>query len=442
MRPPFPYIYYCIIAENQRLISQYVKGIDNFRVLVIENKLASEVELIKQNKERIKSNFDIKNPKKYRLTEDTTKYHPLALEYYEVQQQLEPYFRKQLCNQTTGIVSLATKGELLHNLSTAKVSGFHDKLEKLVSKDFREQDKIFYEMVIAGQYLAQGHNVKFIETSTEKSPDILIDDNVEIECKSKDAIHPYYRKYQDAWDIVTRIVPEWMDNERVNYLIYIVFYKEISVSSIRLIKDKLHEIICEKKEGVFKIDDDKVSIRAKIMLPYDLKTDKPMTAENFPEIMNAKPNIADTDFMQPLFNLSITNEGKIIQWNNRYLAMKIPTHPTRNIISNVKTAANQVNRLLPGVIYIDISYVNRKMKIDDLNKLEEQLDSFLRQNPAVNAVVITDTYKTGREGAVEIKNGLWVVHNPVTKHKLPDTFRIPFEIISSKESLISDNYWV
>lgn len=82
------------------------------------------------------------------------------------------------------------------------------------------------------------------------------------------------------------------------------------------------------------------------------------------------------------------------------------------------------------------------MKIDDLNKLGEQLDSFLRHNPAVNAVVITDTYKTGREGAVEIKNGLWVVRNTLPTHKLPETFRIPFEEVSSKESLISDNYWV
>ncbi len=111
MRPPFPYIYYSIIAENQRLISHYVRRIEYFRILIIENKLAGEVELIQKNKERIKNNFDIKDPKKYRLREDTTKYNPLALEYYEVQQQLEPFFRKQLCNLTTGVELLASKGE-------------------------------------------------------------------------------------------------------------------------------------------------------------------------------------------------------------------------------------------------------------------------------------------------------------------------------------------
>lgn len=81
--------------------------------------------------------------------------------------------------------------------------------------------------------------------------------------------------------------------------------------------------------------------------------------------------------------------------------MKIPKHPARSIISNVKTAVNQVNRLLPSVIYVDISYLNQKMKIDDLDKLGEQIEAFLQKNPALNAVVITDTYKTGREGAVQ-----------------------------------------
>jgi hypothetical protein len=126
MHSAFPNYYYSIIANNQRLISNFVRDIDYFRILIIDNKLASEVESIKINKEKIKHNFDINDPMKYRLQEDTAKYHPLALEYYEVQKQLEPYFRKQICNLTTGIVSLASKGELLHSLSSTKVLGFHE----------------------------------------------------------------------------------------------------------------------------------------------------------------------------------------------------------------------------------------------------------------------------------------------------------------------------
>lgn len=357
-----------------------------------------------------------------------------------MQQQLEHYFRIQPCNLTIGIVSLASKGELLHNLSVANVCGFHYKLEKLVSKDLRQQEKVFYEMVVPGQYLSEGHTVKFIDTSSKKRADLLIDESVEIECKSKDAVHPYYRKYQDVWDIMTRIVPEWMENEQVNYSIYIVFNEEIDASSIKLIKNKIHEIIREKKEGIFKVNDDKISIKADILLPYNWETDKPIIEENFPNVVKAIPNISETDFGTPIFNLYHTLEKDIIS-NFKHVAMKIPKHPVRNIISNMKTAVSQVNRLLPSAIYVDISYLNQKMKIEDLNKLEREIKDFLRKNRAINAVIITDAYKTGEEGAVKIVNGLWIVRNDVTKHKLPGEFRIPNEDVSSKETLISDNYW-
>lgn len=46
-------------------------------------------------------------------------------------------------------------------------------------------------------------------------------------------------------------------------------YFASSFSSIKLIKNKIHEIIHEKKEGVFKVNDEKISIKANILLPYD-----------------------------------------------------------------------------------------------------------------------------------------------------------------------------
>lgn len=82
------------------------------------------------------------------------------------------------------------------------------------------------------------------------------------------------------------------------------------------------------------------------------------------------------------------------------------------------------------------------MKIFDLNKLGNEVENFLRSNPAINAVVISDTYATGVQGRIVIKKGIWVIRNTQAKHTLPNTFSIPLEAISSKESLIADNYWV
>ena len=351
MQPPFPYVYYNLLSENHKLISEYVKHIETLRILTIDKKLDNEVELILQNRLSIKQNYNINDPTQYRRTEDTAKYHPLALQYYEVQEQLKPFYERQIFELTTDILSLAIKGKILSTLMNARVDGFDEKLSNLVSKDINQYEKTFYEIEVASQFVLQGNDVKFIKTSAKKSADVLIDDSVEIECKSKDLVHPYYRKYEDLWKIMTGIVPEWMHRNRLNYMIYIVLEKEIDTESIKLIKNRIHEIISKKREGTFSIVKKKISIQAKLLLPYDLDIDKPLTVENFPEIMKAIPNIKDSDFLTPLFTLYPTKE-KIIQRNYRYLAMKIPQHPMRSIISNVKRAASQVNRTLPSLIYI------------------------------------------------------------------------------------------
>ncbi len=101
----------------------------------------------------------------------------------------------------------------------------------------------------------------------------------------------------------------------------------------------------------------------------------------------------DFDFMQHINTIQPTKE-KVYQKNFKFIAMKIPHHPKRRIISNLKKASNQFNRSLPSVIYLDISYITRGMKIVDLDSLRLDVDSFLKTNSSINAVVITNTYVT------------------------------------------------
>jgi len=236
---------------------------------------------------------------------------------------------------------------LLFSLWRSGAVGVNEKLEKLKSKE--SYHETYYEIFVAGQFLSDCHRVRFIETSTKKSPDLLIDDGVQIECKSKDVVHPYYRKYQDLWyTVIMSKCPEWMERMRVNYLISVKFDQEVDNDSIGQIKNKIHDIIYSTKVGTFRIENGRATIKAKPLLPYDQILDEPLTDETFPDIMNDIP--VDFDFMQHINTIQPTKE-KVYQKNFKFIAMKIPHHPKRRIISNLKKASNQFNRSLPSVIY-------------------------------------------------------------------------------------------
>ena len=235
-----------------------------------------------------------------------------------------------------------------------------EKLASFSSRNPHQYEKTFYELTIAAEFVEQGQHVKFIKPSDKKTPDILVNSNVEIECKSKDSVHPYYRKYEDFWNYILKRVPEWMDRNKVNYLIHLFIQEEIDVYTMQSLKKRIHDIICHKMEGIFELDGN-LTIKAKILLPYNLETEKSLTVENFPEIINVLPNLVDIDFLAEPMKIHRKNE-KILITNFRSLSMKVPFHPERTIITNIKNAVKQFSGVFPGIVYLDISAINKGMK--------------------------------------------------------------------------------
>jgi len=230
---------------------------------------------------------------------------------------------------------------------------------------------------------------------------------------------------------------EWMERQHTNYLISVVIYKDINNISLKAIKNKIHDVIYRKQRGDFSIDNGKASLKAKPLFPYDYIIDEPLTDKNYPDIMNDIP--VDFDFMQHVSTVQPTKE-KIFQKNFKFIAMKIPHHPKKRIISNLKSASMQFNKSFPNIIYVDISYITRGMKLADLDELEKDVRNFLKSNPSINTVVISNKYVIDNGGVPEEKNGIWVIHNSFAKHSAPASFRIPHEEDSNKEGLISRQY--
>ena len=63
-----------------------------------------------------------------------------------------------------------------------------------------------------------------------------------------------------------------------------------------------------------------------------------------------------------------------------------------------------------------------------MKNIESQVENILNSNSKINAVVITDTYRTGKEEKVTIRNGIWIIRNHNAKYKIPESFQIPNEV--------------
>ncbi|MGI0010386.1 MAG: hypothetical protein ACREAE_03195, partial [Nitrosopumilaceae archaeon] len=93
-----------------------------------------------------------------------------------------------ITNETVDTIRLGTYIETLKNSNTA---GLAEKLEELKIADKNNFEKIINELDFASGFVKSNHTVEFIKTRSDQSqrtPDLLVDKNIEIECKKKNKL--------------------------------------------------------------------------------------------------------------------------------------------------------------------------------------------------------------------------------------------------------------
>src|SRR4051794_6145404 len=101
-------------------------------------------------------------------------------------------------------LQLARVSRSLLLLRKAAVVGTEQRIDCLRSDN---KDKVFstiQEIVTATSYLEAGHGVQFIDEADEKRPDLLIDGNVEVECKFKVHETVADRRRYDLYNLLER----------------------------------------------------------------------------------------------------------------------------------------------------------------------------------------------------------------------------------------------
>ena len=76
-------------------------------------------------------------------------------------------------------------------LKRNSVSGIDDKIQALMSNDFSGIEKILFELSMVSLLVRQNHSVQFLKTREEigkRTPDLLVDNNVEFECTKTDML--------------------------------------------------------------------------------------------------------------------------------------------------------------------------------------------------------------------------------------------------------------
>lgn len=408
-------------------------------------KLSLEKSWIENNLQKINDYFKTKNNKKE--LGPIEQFHPLARNLHAAILQLSRVKSERKLNSTTDMITVAMLGHSISVLKEAKCEGIDEKILELMLPNFEQFSKTCYELHVGEILQELNHQVKFLIEQKHRSqtPDILLDSQVEVECKRKDIKTPRDNQNEFFFNQIPEKFKKIICNKNLGYLIIIKTRTDPTQEIIDNISNKLHELISLDKTGTFSIKNAEIQIKK--ILEYTENIDvgfvKSKSSNDMmtflKNLLKRKTNSNDMfDWIMKKAHHYVFDHKITIQHNGHgsitavaMFAFESIQPPDRltSVINSIKKGKNQLSGNLPGMIFVDMEYKPESI-VNDYQRLEPMIQNMLANNSRISAVVVTVEVHLNENNQIHYYYDGKIFVNSTPKNPLPKKFKI-FETVQS-----------
>lgn len=347
-----------------------------------------------------------------------------------------------ITNETIDIVRLGRYIEILRLNNTTNLN---DKLCEITSSDKTNFEKIINELQMASGFAKSNHKVQFIKTksdSGQRTPDLLIDDNIEVECKKKDkATRRDIRNYELLNRLEHKLI-ELMNKYMKFYLVFAYFNEDPDNEMMKEIVRELQKIIqtgndleinlktvnvvankiCENNEHI------PLGIKPEILqmsgIDPNLVDEAIRKRISKPELVNYEANRPDFDATP--FALKVQPDGLVITSHVMKFLFKIKDTSDRikSIINSINDAKGQLTGDKIGIICVNLTHISEKLIESDFALLGQMIENVFRNNSRISAVAITSEFYLKEKEGVRFVHKASVIRNKNATKPLPQEFEI------------------
>lgn len=313
-----------------------------------------------------------------------------------------------------------SKANLLHAIAKDVVLVVHsgcahssERVEELKSGNRNKVNSTIYEFEVAALLISKGHKVDFIAEGKDKTPDFLVNDSIEVECKQRGETK--IEKYQaKIFEELHASVEKIFAKKKFSAMVEIFTSTElINRNEINKIRKQLRglepNIEYQHREG-----DTIVHVRPvrtfQRGIGIQANPPQPGFASRFHRVQMAFSRAAPTDtgfFLECIFG-GLTLKGR-----------------EEGITASLKTAKKQLSAKRPAIAFIDLKFPVRNPAEIDFRPVLHVVEDFMRQNSSFSAVIVTTQVEVEVAGKRSQQQHILKFTHREPKHPLPDTFAFP-----------------
>lgn len=372
--------------------------------------------------------------------------NPLALLIYQAETQAQDNKTSQIKVVFNELATIVRLGLYVENLQTKSIEGFVEKFSELTNANKDQFEKILFEIDMADAFSKANHKVSFIKTDHEEqrqTPDLLVDENIEVECKKKDRLTKRDKINNDHWQFLERKLLELMREQKKFYYVNLFFDDDPTGKSIHEVLRKIRKLIINNETGKFSIDTIKLIIYKicdfdeNFPLKINGKNHHEVLAQLTPDILDniMKKRLPDPDLLdyvkqKPDFDVTVPritiNPNGVVAGELMKFMFKTKDMPERlkSVINSIKDAKHQLTGTRCGIICVNLTHIAEKTTEDDLIRLGEMITDVLKNNSTISAIVVTAESHIKDANGLRFTHQASVVRNKNAKFPLAENFVI------------------
>lgn len=348
------------------------------------------------------------SPKKNPHLDYEKQFHPLALQIHLVKEHFEICKRDSSRKITQEILGLALLGSHIEYFNKNS-EGLDEKICELMSPNYENFEKTVYELNVARGFAEKGHSICFVEREqNKKTPDMLLDNEIEVECKKKNERTKRNDEINNFWNLIERKSEKIMSGYSVNYFISVKTYEDPTKDVIDRIIHRIHKLIKKRERGtffdseaeitLFKISDKEEMIETSI-LPQTLQSrDTDSIKKQVIETIKNKTGFdaenlfINKDSLIPVKFEAAIRYDKVFVKNMRATCCNTLVSEDRisSIVESVRKARKQLTGKRPGLICVDLNKMASTWSYKDFELLPKMIQEFIKNNSSISAVLITN----------------------------------------------------
>lgn len=337
--------------------------------------------------------------------------HPLAKWILEAKRELGMAEPNPKVSQT--MLHIAWLVRNVRVLRGANVGGLDERLSRLTSGTEEQFWATLHEFRTAHMYLHTGQHVAFVPEARERTPDLLINGSIEIECKSKARTTKRDRHRRALYRLMYRRVRKFVyaDQSLKGLEMAAIFSNEPTRGSIDEAIGRAKSFFDDHVKLMEFSSDSNRRLRLIRLFPTVFEDWQRITTVINNTMADTPPEYDDADFQVPgtKFDDGTVQAKKVTGF---VCKCDVEEDAVKSLRLSLTGAADQLSGKRIGIIHLDVTSVASRLLSRHLDKTRAVVAEVCRQRTSISAVQIVHDH-VGRD------QNNWIIGTAV------DTFRNP-----------------